>query len=249
MALIDTDWWKVRRKLTGAAGASQVMSSQPAPLGDKRVPYIRLRPTTTKSNTPRQCAQRALWAYLSHAWTTELNDAERYSWQDVLDFSGQLWWDEEQQQRHLCGYELFAGTNARRLAAGFPLNKDGYYVDLGIPLTSIDVTFLDDAGTQISVDFLPSAETYYVLLLYMRGPSSPGTHAVVPAAEFWRASVPSRWRLIGYGPYEAASPLTFTLPRAVPIGRKLAVAGQLMDRSGFLAPDWLLDELVHEAAP
>lgn len=249
MALIDTDWWKVRRKLRGAAGASQVQSSQPAPIGDKRVPYIRLRPTTTKSNTRRQCAQRALWARLARAWTTELNDSDRTKWNNFAQYNDAPWWDEEQQQRHLIGYDFFVATNARRVAAGFPINKDSSYVEYGIPLTSIDVTFLDDAGTQISVDFLPSAETYYLLLLYMRGPSSPGTHAVVPAAEFWRQSVPSRWRLVGYGPYEAASPLTFTLPRAVPIGRKIAIAGQLMDRSGYLAPDWLVDELVHEAAP
>ena len=249
MAKIDNDWWKVRRKLNGAAGASQVMSSQPAPLGVKRVPYLRAKPPACNPSTPRQCAARARWAHIAWAWNNLLSPDDRYSWQDMLDYYGTMWWDEEQQSRHLIGYQLYAGTNARRLAAGFPLNHDGYYLDYGIPLTLIETTFLDDAGRTISVEFSPSAEPYYVLALYGRGPSSPGTHAVIPVAEYWRQSVPSRWYLVGYGPLAAASPLQFTLPRAIPVGRKLALAGVLMDRSGMIPPDWLVDQLVHEAAP
>jgi len=242
MALIDAEFWRVRRKLKGAAGASQVMSSAPVPLCEKRVAYLRLRPTSCNPSSKRQCEARARWSSLSHAWQKELTAENREDWQWMVDEDEFRWYDEEQQSRHICGYEWFMAVNARVLAAGLPLVKDTAMLWWGVSLSTLAVTFLSE--TTIRVAFEPDEDPYCALAVYCRGPMSPGCHAVVPEIEWARYSVPSRWRLVGFSALAAASPVDFELPAAVPSGRKLAVMACLMDYSGLMADEWLVDEVI-----
>jgi hypothetical protein len=242
MALIDCDWWLVRRKLKGAAGASQVSSSAPSPIYEKRVPYIRRCPSGCNSNSRRQCETRARWNYITAAWKRVLTDNERYYWNEWAKEEDFWWRDEEFQRRHLSGYEWFCAVNGRTQAAGLPLVT--YAGDLwwGISLSLLEIDLV--TSTRIRVTFEPDEENYNVLAVYGRGPMSPGCHAVVPDEEWWRDSVPSRWKLIGFSERGAASPVEMDLPFAVASGRKLAVMACQMDYTGLMAEDWLVEELV-----
>ena len=242
MALIDADWWNVRRKLGGAAGASQVMSGAPAPVYKKRVPYVRMRPSGCNSTTRRQVDQRARWGYVTWAWGHVLTEIERYRWNEYADVEWSSWRDEEQQYRELNGFQWFCGLSGRVLRAGLPLNRDAREVSRGFEVEVLDFEFVSQS--RIRVTFWP--DDWYIagLVVYGRGPVSSGVHAVVPEINWWRHSVPSRWYWIGFGGEMVPSPIEFDLPHVVPVGRKLAIMAGLMTISGGVPDDWLVEQHV-----
>lgn len=242
MALIDADWWAIRRKIAGIAGASQVMSSVTPPVYTKRVPYLRAKPTGSRSSTTRQREQRAAWARITTAWSRHLTQGERDHWNYDAEHSWTSWRDEEQQYRHLNGFQWFCALNGRVLRAGLPLNRDASEVSRGFEVEQLDFSFL--SPSRIRVTFWPDDWYWAGLLVYGRGPISPGVHAVVPEINWWRHSVPSRWYWIGFGGELVESPIDFDLPRAIPVGQKLAIMAGLMTIAGGVPDDWLVEQHV-----
>lgn len=242
MAIIDADWWTVRRKLGGSAGASYAASAGPLPVYEHRVPYVRRKGVVCQGASRAQLEARARWAYICWAWRNVLGVSERSYWNSNAEYVFGAWHDEEQQYRHLTGYEWFCALNARVLAAGLPLLTDADDTGPGMPLYTLEVEVL--TSRRIRVAWTPSAAPYWVLALYGRGPMSVGEHAVVPEVVWWRHSVPSRWYVIGFSALAAGSPVEFDLPRAIGPGRKLATMGALMDYSGMMPDDWLVEQVV-----
>lgn len=242
MSKIDADWWFVRRKILGAAGASQVMASTTPPVYHHRVPYLRAKPRSCNPSTTRQQQQRARWAYITLAWQRLLDQNERDTWNFfALSILGS-WRDEEQQYRKLNGFQWWCTLNGRLLRAGMPLCLDGYSWPKGQPLNTLDFAFLDDHTIRVTYDPVWGYDAG--LVLYGRGPMSPGRHAVVPECTWARDSVPSRWYFIGFTGELASSPWDFTLPHPVPVGRKLAIMGCVMNLGGRVADDWLVEQYV-----
>lgn len=236
MALIDADWWKVRRKLGGATGASQVMSSQPAPTYTKRAPYIRLRPTSIKSSSRRQRDLRARWAHITWAWNNLLTQNDRDDWNDRAGAGSRQWYDALEQYRHLTGYELYCAYNAQAMAAGFALNTDAYEAGYGQPVDALSFTFLDQQTIRITYE--PDWYPLHAFVVWFRGPMSPGCHAVVPDVVWPRSTTPTRWRFAYAVPPGHSSPEDLTLPVVVPSGRKVAITAAFMNPAGGLPDEW-----------
>jgi hypothetical protein len=241
VAIIDADWWTVRRKFSGSAGASQAMSGGPLPVYRNRHPYLRRKPCSCNPTTPRQLAARARWAYITKAWQDVLTADEREVWTyEIEEYIGS-WLDEEQQAHHITGYEYFCGVNARVLAAGLPLctSLDDWYPAGTLSLLELELL----TPTRIRATFDLGSNVHWSLALYGRGPLSVGCNPVVPPIDWWRDSVPSRWYLIGYGPQGAPSPVEMDLPHAIRPGLKLAAIGGMLSQSGEIPDDWLLEQV------
>lgn len=241
MAIIDADWWTIRRKFSGSAGASQAMSRGPLPVYQHRVPYLRRKPCSCNPSTTRQLAARARWAYIAWAWNNVLAWEDRDDWNNFAGYPSVRWYDEEQQYRRLTGYEWYCGLNARCLAVGLELCPYPYTAWYGSDLSLLELELL--TSTRIRVTFAPEPEDWQGLLVYGRGPMGPGCHAVVPECNWWRDSVPSRWFLIGFGGLGVHSPVELDLPVTIRPGRKLAVMGVLMGGGGWVSDDWLVEHV------
>lgn len=229
MAIIDCDFWLVRRKLGGACGSFC-----------RGAPYIRLRPTPCNGSTRRQSRVRALWAYATWAWQGLLTAEERSHWNEDAE-----WWafcDDQEQYRHLTGCEWWCYFAARMLVAGLPLWRDSYDMVLGDYVSALSVELV--SRTRARLTFEPDPGPYHGFAAYGRGATSVGDSRVVPEAEWSRMSVLPGWRWIGFAGLGVGSPVELELPFTVAAGRKLRVKGCLMSDTGGTPFDWLTAEVV-----
>lgn len=242
MALIDDDWWHVRRKLGGSVGGSLQVENTPWPGDYTRVPYLRRRVRVCDRGTTRQREARVRWRYLSKAWQEELSDEERVSWNERAEEGVQGWYDALMQHRHLTGFEFFCGMNARVLESGNALWKDGWTAEWYWGPDVFGVEQL--SSTSVRVSFHPELWYDQMLWLGVRGPMSVGRATVVPNVWWERQQRPFGWRTVGYSEAEAASPVDFELPFVWPVGMKVAFLGGYMLTCGGMGDEYGLVELV-----
>jgi len=229
MALVDDDFWRVRRKFGGACGASC-----------RGAPYLRLRPTPCNANKERQQRSRALWARVGRFWHDELESWERLDWN--LEVGWWSWHDRLDQYRELTGFEFFAGFAARNLLAGREPCRNPYDLAWGYPLTTLQLSLVSSCVVEATFTPMPSP-SYWGLALYGRGPVSLGVSPVVSAPAWGRDCVPNGWYWVGFGELGDAGPLEFTLPREIRTGTKLVCIGCLMFETGQLHEEWLMAEV------
>lgn len=230
VAIVDCDWYSVRRKLGGVAGYPH-----------RGISCLRLRPTPCRSTSARQVVGRSNWSRLTKFWSSELSEAEQYEWDYVAEWL--TWYDEQEQWRHMLGFDWFCALNARRLMAGLDINRDGSDVDWAWGLDTLSVALLDEDNARFTFTPDPYGE-YEGLVIYGRGPVAAGETRAVPAPTWGRTSVPGGWQWIGFGGLGVDSPVDLELPMTIPAGMKLRVIGNLMDRSGGMSDEWLHAEVL-----
>lgn len=228
VALIDDDFWHVRRKLKGACGASC-----------RGAPYLRMRPTPCNPNTRRQQECRALWSRLGYIWWNVLDAYERSEWDYWAEEDP--WYDSLEQYRWLCGYERFAAYVGRQLMAGLDLKPRTDQQVAGMELDSLSVTLLSSTTLRATWTTVPGS-AYWCLALYGRVGLSLGEAPVVQDVEWWRDAVPNGWRWLGRGDLGGGSPTDITLPVEVRGGTKVVVIGCLMGQAGWVPDDWVMAE-------
>lgn len=223
MAIIDCDWWLVRRKLDGVSGSSY-----------NRNPTLRMRATPCNSNRSRQQTTRAVYAYCLWAWANVLTAGDREVWDDDAEVA--TWRDYLEQYKHLLGFQWFVAFNTRLLRGGLPMNVDDGVIWWGNDVASLSVSFL--SSTSIRVTFTPAMDQYNHLVVFMRGPLSLGVEVKAPVWTWQVSSTPRGWRWVGVSAIQATSPQDFTLPCAFEVGQRIGILGGGMDETGAYCQQW-----------
>lgn len=229
MAIIDCDWWLVRRKLLGVAGASW-----------RGVPTLRMKPTPCESSLPRRVRSRRTWQYCSWAWQYLLSEEDRATWAELM--SEDWWVDYLGQYVELGGFQVFMAFASRAVLAGWPCPTDGMDSVLGRGVGELDLELL--TTSRIRVRWTRGLDERNRLALFGSGPLRPGqfkTWVEPPMTEY---STPRGWRWIGSSEPGEDGPLEFDLPWTVAIGQKLVVMAGGVDYSGFYPPSWATAEAI-----
>lgn len=229
MAIIDCEWWVVRRKLLGASGGSH-----------RGVPTIRLKPTPCNSGRPRQVRSRSIWQYCSWAWNYVLTAEERATWTTLAQTWS--WTDYLGKWSDIWAFEWFMACNARAVLAGWPLHKDGTDVWWGHWVGVTDLELL--TSTRIRVSWADGLTEDNRLVVFGSGPLRAGQVKTWGLEQEGRESTPRGWRWIGSSEPAAESPLEFDLPWAIESGMKLVVMCSGLDYSGMYCEDWSTAEVV-----
>jgi len=229
VAIIDCEWWLVRRKLLGTAGASW-----------RGVPTLRMKPSPCLSSRPREARSRAIWQYCSWAWGNVLTDDERATWVTLAET--EAWHDFLGAWQDIWAFEWYMACNARCLLAGWPLHKDGSDVSWGqdVVLTAWELV----SPTRVSLDWAPYVNENNRVVVFGSGPVSQGRS--LPYFYYWegRRSTPRGMFWIGATEPAAVGPMEFDLPWAVEAGLKLVVWVCGLDYSGMYAEHWWREEVV-----
>lgn len=229
MAIIDADFWEVRRKFGGACGASC-----------RGAPYIRMKPSPCNAPTREQSRTRALWARAHRYWQDVLEEWERQDWRDYV--SPRDWYDRLEQYRALTGCGLFVAYASRALLAGFTPEHDPWYILGGWALETMSLELV--SSSRVRVTFTTDPYMGHALVLYGRGPLGVGEFPKVKVPSWPREQVPSGWRWIGNGQLEQGSPIEMDLPFVVPAGMKFRAIGGKMSYHGDYPSDWVEAEVV-----
>lgn len=229
MAIIDADFWEVRRIMKGVCGASC-----------RGAPYLRRKPVPCNPRTTNQLRTRALWARAFWYWNNVLDPGERWYWNTFRP--GRTWYDQMEQWRRLTGCGYFVALASRAMLGGFDPILDLDSLWAGWALESMSIALL--TPSRVRVTFATNPGEWHCLAVYGRGPTSVGDSRVVREAEWSRYQVPCGWQWIGYGGADENSPIDFDLPWAIPAGRKLRMIGTKMALCGFLTTDWVTAEVV-----
>jgi hypothetical protein len=160
VAIVDCDWYSVRRKLGGLAGYPH-----------RGVACLRLRPTPVASTSVRQLEGRSVWSRLTKFWAEELSSSERETWEYLSENA--TWYDDQEQYRYLVGFEWFCALNARTQRAGLAIVRDGGDVWMGYGLDTLSVSLLDETHARFTFTPDPGGD-YEGLAVYGRGPVAAG---------------------------------------------------------------------------
>lgn len=227
MAIIDCEFWKVRRSILGVNGGSH-----------RGAVTLRRKPAPCDSNRARQQRSRSVWAYCSWAWHQLLTDEDRASWDELM--LGDWWVDYLGEYVELVGFQVFMAFASRAVLAGWPCPTDGMDSAIGNVFSSLELELF--TTSRIRVTWTPALDEYNRLVLFGSGPLRPGqskTWVEPPMTEY---STPRGWRWIGSSAPAAAGPLEFDLDYVVASGMHLVVMAGGVDYSGFYPPSWVTAE-------
>lgn len=232
MALIDVDgYWKVRRILGGACGASW-----------RGVPYVRMRPSCCNSNRARQQQSRAIASTVQRYWKVGLTDEQRATWDDLAGYW--YWWSALEWRRALSGQAWFFCTQTRVLRAGWEIQEWGDEGMFGRSFATAAVAFVD--GKHVSVTFDPDEENWNAVCVWWSGSLRPGQDVAYEVPAMYQFTVWSGWRWVGVGELGGASPQVLELPEYVGVGGRAQFLVVGMSFSGDYGWEWMKCEAVRE---
>jgi hypothetical protein len=228
VAILDADWYDVRRKFGGACCAPY-----------RGNPVVRLKPSPCDPMTSKQCLARNRWAHAHWIWANELSDQQREEWQERV--TARWWYDGQDQYRPLSGVAAFVALASRALLIDGEVVYDKDEEWWGEPLETLEVTLVDE--TTIEVDYTPTPWLFHKVVVFARGPMRVGAEAILPTVNWGSDKTPRLFKFVGYTEPEEAGPVEMTLPFRVRAGEKAAVIAQQWSLCGGIDSDWELVEV------
>jgi len=227
VAIVDCDFWLVRRKLLSANGGSH-----------RGAVTLRMKPSPCNRSLPLQMVSRTILQTLARAWSKVLTQQERNHWDNVA--GALVWHDYLDQARDLRGFHWFVGLNSRRMRAGYPMLTEEEVFWWGNDLATASVELL--TSSRIRVTWTPALDRYNHLCVYASGPVSPGVTRVAPTWTYGLESTPRHWFFVGWSALQASSPQEFDLPWVVPDGAELYCLVGGTDYCGLYCRNWLVEK-------
>ena len=231
MALIDCDYWYVRRKLQGSLGASVHQPGIEDPTNTLRLPYLKARARTPVHRRAPQARAQSSWAHANYLWRHALSEYQRWEWSTYAPEDFPAWLDEINIGKPLYGHRLYVAFASRALAAGLTPILDYDDIIGPLPIYSLDAE-ITSADT-VELSFSPPLDEFTYLVAHYRGPLSAGRHAFIQQPYWYYDSTPCGWSLLGYSTADPASPVVFTLPTPCPVGAKLPIHAYTMGPEGL----------------
>lgn len=229
MAIIDCDFWIVRRKLLGVVGGQH-----------RGAVTLRRVAHPCNSNLRRQQITRRHYAAALFMWTNVLTQWERDNWQYLSENAG--WHDYLEQEKMIWGMQWFVAMATRQMRAGLTVSTDENIRWWGVDLSSLSVALL--SSTSVRVTFTAPWWRPEHLVVLCRGPLAPGVQAKAPTWAYHPESTPRGWSWLGVTGLSPASPQDFTLPRAIPAGAKVAILAGGMEDTGLYCQQWRAAEVI-----
>lgn len=187
---------------------------------NKGGPYVRRRSIPTNPNSERQQAVRTILGILSAAWTNTLTAAQRATWSVYAEANTVQ--NALGQAIKLTGLAWYLRCGARLLDAGGTAPTDAPTVPAPTGFATFTPAF--SSATAVDVTYTAALGADERLQLWMTGPNTPGA-----SPNFGQAI------LVGYSAAMAASPISFTLPRAVAVDSYSTFFGARLDAQGLIS--------------
>lgn len=187
---------------------------------NKGGPYVRTRAIPTNPNTARQQAVRTILGTLAAGWTNTLTDAQRATWDTYAENNTIL--NALGQAIKVTGLAWYLRCGARLLDAGGTIPTDAPTVPAPAALATFTPAFT--SANAVDVTYTAALAADERMQLWMTGPDTPGA-----TPNFGQAV------LVGYSAAMAASPISFTLPRAVAVDSYSTFFGAVLDEQGLLS--------------
>lgn len=187
---------------------------------NKGGPYVRRRATPTNPNSTRQQTVRTIMGILASAWSNTLTDAQRATWSVYAEANTIL--NALGQAIKLTPLAWYLRCGARLLDAGAAAPTDAPTTPAPTGFATFTPSFT--STTAASVIYTAALAAGEHMQLWMTGPDTLGS-----SPNFNQAI------LVGYSAAAAASPIAFTLPRAVAVDSYATFFAARLDAQGLVS--------------